>query len=91
MGDRRSAGMDVTSQAYSPTQPSTLGGTARSRNNDSEPGSRIDEVSRRRARLVLGWVTVVLPVTPACRLDMQQASHPARLSLLPSVGGEVAR
>ena len=67
MGNRRSAGntgmppRHATSQPPCQTQPSTLGGTARWRGEEisSEPGSRIDEVARRAARLVAGWVAHV--------------------------------
>ena len=47
---------------------------------------RVNEVSRRRARLVLGWVTVrgytVL-------VGLYVTSHSGQLSLLPSAGWEM--
>jgi len=45
---------------------------------------RINEVTRRRSRLVLGWVTVF------GRANDLGISHPHQLSLLPSAGREVS-
>jgi len=45
----------------------------------------VNEVTRRRARLVLGWVTVCKYTAPLC-----VTSHSGQLSFLPSAGWEVS-
>ena len=47
---------------------------------------RINEVTVRRARLVLGWVTCLGSTPGGGTLFRYVTSHPGRLSLLPSVG-----
>jgi len=46
----------------------------------------INEVTLRRARLVLGWVTCLGSTPSGNTLFRYVTSHPGRLSLLPSVG-----
>ena len=47
---------------------------------------RINEVTLRQARLVLGWVTCPGSTPGGGTLFLYVTSHPGRLSLLPSVG-----
>jgi len=51
--------------------------------------NRINEVTLRRARFVLGWVTCPGSTPGGGTLFRYVTSHPGRLSLLPSVRGTV--
>jgi len=53
--------------------------------NEGEGVACINEVTLRRARLVLGWVTVFVGIPPR-----HTTSHLGQLSLIPSAGRETS-